>query len=65
MADESADSGRREQLSVCVRFVFKEADTFVVREEFVGFITCKSTTEMLNGKFHRNVKQIMEKVACN
>ena len=43
MSDESADSSSREQLSVCVRFVFKEADTIIVREEFLGFITCKST----------------------
>ena len=43
MAEESAGSSRREQLSVCVRFVFKEADTFIVREEFLGFIACKST----------------------
>lgn len=43
MADEASDSATQEQLSLCVRFVEQVGETHAVREEFLGFITCRST----------------------
>lgn len=42
MADEATDCSTKEQLSMCLRFVSKEGEQHVIREQFVGFITCKS-----------------------
>ncbi|XP_053380229.1 zinc finger MYM-type protein 1-like [Mercenaria mercenaria] len=43
MADESSDISTKEQLSICVRYIEKnEHNRHKLREDFLGFITCKS-----------------------
>ena len=41
-ADEVADAANKEQMSVVVRFVDKSNQ---IREEFMGFVTCKEDTD--------------------
>lgn len=38
LADETMDVSGVEQLSLCVRYVDRKSDAFVLREDFVGFI---------------------------
>ena len=42
MADEATDCSTKEQMSVCIRFISKVDEKHVVREQFLGFVTCKS-----------------------
>lgn len=39
LADETSDVSRTEQCSICVRYVAKQCEEFVVREDFLEFVT--------------------------
>ncbi|KAK4876597.1 hypothetical protein RN001_009103 [Aquatica leii] len=42
LCDETTDSAKMEQLTLCVRCV--DVEKFMVREDFLGFVQIKSTT---------------------
>lgn len=42
LLDETTDCSKKEQLTICVRYVDLQA--FIIREEFLGFVEMKSTT---------------------
>lgn len=42
LLDETTDCSKKEQLTVCVRYV--DTQSFIIREEFLGFVEMKSTT---------------------
>lgn len=44
LADETTDISRQEQMSICARYTELHNNVFVIREDFLTFVTVKSTT---------------------
>ncbi|XP_053382657.1 uncharacterized protein LOC128549612 [Mercenaria mercenaria] len=60
MADEATDASTMEQMALCVRFYDKNEQR--IREEFLGFAECKSTTgEALTESFLHNLQEMTER----
>ncbi|XP_049315836.1 zinc finger MYM-type protein 1-like [Bactrocera dorsalis] len=44
LADETTDMSRQEQMSICVRYTELHNNVYIVREDFLTFVTVESTT---------------------
>ena len=56
IADEATDAATMEQMAMCLRYY--DTQTKVLREDFIGFAECSSTTgEVLSDAFLTNLRQ--------
>ena len=44
LADETTDISRKEQMSICIRYIVSEDNVFVLKEDFVTFVHVEKTT---------------------
>lgn len=59
VCDETTDISIKGELSICVRYVLKISDSFLIKERFLGFVKIEDTTE---GNLYNVIKFYMDKI---